>query len=147
MTIPPKSSSDRRLRTGMIALGIATFLVFSASPPLLYFGRSDGNAIVFLVLALLCVAVWGIATGGRRTVITGETKEQFKSKRLKRCLSLSVAAIFIGPIASGAIRLAVVNWGNVHPIDRTETVFFYVFIGFICGCAVTVAMVLSSIFE
>ena len=147
MTTPPGNPPDRRLRIGMFALGIATFFVFSARPSLLLAGRRGGQTIVVLVLALLFIAAWGVATGGRRTVISGESEEQFKTKRLKRRLSLGCAAILLGPIALAAIGLAIVHWDNVHPIDRTQTVFFYTFMGFIGGCAVTVAMVLSSLFE
>ncbi len=147
MTTPAEKPPDRRLQIGTIALGIATFFVFSAKPSLLIHGRRGGQMIVVLVLALLFVAVWGIATGGRWTGITGESEEQFKAKRLKRRFSLGCASIVLGPIASTAIGLAIVYWGNVHPIDRTETVFFYTFAGFIGGCAVTVAIILSSILD
>lgn len=147
MSTPPGNPPDRRLRTGMIALGTATFFVFSARPSLLLAGRRSGQTIVAMVLALLFFAAWSVATGGRRTLITGETEEQFKTKRLERRLSLGCASIVLGPMALGAIGLAFVYWGNVPPIDRTETLFFYVFIGFIGGCAVTVAMLLSSISE
>ncbi len=147
MTTPSGNPPDRRLRIGMIGLGIATFFVFSASPSLLLAGRRGGQTIVALVLALLFVAAWGVATGGRRTLITGETEEQFKTKRVERRLSLGCASIVLGPMASGAIGLAFVYCGNVLPIDRMETLFFYVFVGFIGGCAVTVTMALSSIFE
>ncbi len=50
---------------------------------------------VALVLALLFVAAWGVATGGRRTLNTGETEEQFKTKRLERRLSLGCASVAV----------------------------------------------------
>ena len=151
MSTPPQPQHNSRFHIGLIAfaaaIGCGVGIPMMSGGPALIQGKHGAEVFLCLVLPFLFVAVWGVTTSKGQVRKTKGEADNLKAKSTANVFKLGCAVFLLTPIASATIGFVGGYAFDINPLDRMSHITAYAGMGFIAGCMVSAAIILSFFCE